>query len=64
MEQGEAETPLRALHQWQSKEECVCRHRWQPGMLIMWANRSVLHAATGGFEGIDRLLHRTAIWPK
>jgi len=63
MEQGEAEALLRELHQWQSKEECVYRHKWQPGMLIMWDNRSVLHAATGGFEGYDRLLHRTTIWP-
>jgi taurine dioxygenase len=27
----------------------------------MWDNRSVLHCATGGYEGHDRLLHRTTI---
>ena len=64
MAQDEAEALLRELHQWQSKEECVYRHKWQPDMLIMWDNRSVLHAATGGFEGYDRLLHRTTIWPE
>ena len=36
-------------------------HRWQAGMLVMWDNRSVLHAATGGYDGYDRLLHRTTI---
>jgi taurine dioxygenase len=30
-------------------------------MLVMWDNRSVLHMATGGFDGYDRLLHRTTI---
>ena len=58
-----AEELLRELHGWQTKEECVYRHQWQPNMLIMWDNRSVLHAATGGFDGFDRLLHRTTIWP-
>ena len=27
----------------------------------MWDNRSVLHAATGGYDGHERLLHRTTI---
>ena len=27
----------------------------------LWDNRSVLHRATGGYEGHDRLLHRTTI---
>jgi len=63
MDEVAAEELLRELHAWQTKEECVYRHQWQPNMLIMWDNRSVLHAATGGFEGYDRLLHRTTIWP-
>lgn len=63
MEQEEALPLLQELQQWQTREECVYRHQWQPDMLIMWDNRSVLHAATGGFEGHARLLHRTTIWP-
>jgi taurine dioxygenase len=30
-------------------------------MLVMWDNRSLLHAATGGYDGYDRLLYRTTI---
>ena len=46
---------------WQTREEFWYQHRWEPGMLVMWDNRSVLHRATGGYEGYDRLLHRTTI---
>ena len=52
---------LTELHDWQTREEFQYRHRWQPGTLLMWDNRSVLHRATGGYEGHDRLLHRTTI---
>ena len=63
MEQNKAVALLQKLHVWQTKQECIYRHKWQPDMLVMWDNRSVLHAATGGFDGYDRLLHRTTIWP-
>jgi taurine dioxygenase len=49
------------LHHWQTRDEFVYRHRWRPNMLVMWDNRSLLHRATGGYEGHDRLLHRTTI---
>jgi taurine dioxygenase len=49
------------LYQWQTRPEFQYRHRWQPDMLVIWDNRSVLHAATGGYAGHHRLLHRTTI---
>jgi taurine dioxygenase len=52
---------LRELHQWQSREQFQYRHQWQANMLVMWDNRSLLHAATGGYQGYERLLHRTTI---
>lgn len=52
---------LGELYQWQTRDEFVYRHRWEPDMLTMWDNRCVLHRATGGYEGHDRLLHRTTI---
>ncbi|MFK8031095.1 MAG: TauD/TfdA dioxygenase family protein [Gammaproteobacteria bacterium] len=57
----EAFALLSELHQWQTQEQFIYRHEWQPNMLVMWDNRSVLHAATGGYEGQARLLHRTTI---
>ena len=52
---------LLKLCQWQSRPEFQYRHKWRPNMLVMWDNRSVLHAATGGYDGYDRILHRTTI---
>ena len=58
----EESTPLLLqLYQWQSREAFQYRHKWRPNMLLMWDNRSVLHAATGGYAGHDRVLHRTTI---
>ena len=52
---------MKDLHAWQTREEFLYRHAWQKDMLVLWDNRSVLHRATGGYEGHDRLLHRTTI---
>lgn len=60
--EGEEEVALLTdLYNWQTREEFQYSHQWQPGTLLMWDNRSVLHKATGGYEGYDRLLHRTTI---
>jgi taurine dioxygenase len=61
MAEDEANLLLGELYQWQTREEFQYRHRWSPHMLVMWDNRSVLHKATGGYEGHDRLLHRTTV---
>ena len=61
MDDAEAQPLLVGLYQWQSQERFQYRHRWQKGMLVMWDNRSLLHAATGGYAGHARLLHRTTI---
>ena len=61
MDQSEALALLSDLSQWQTRDEFVYRHRWEPDMLVMWDNRAVLHKATGGYEGHRRELHRTTI---
>lgn len=61
MEDEKAIALLRELYEWQTRPEFQFRHSWQPDMLILWDNRSVLHAATGGYEGHERVLHRTTI---
>jgi taurine dioxygenase len=49
------------VYRWQTRPEFQYRHRWQQGMLVMWDNRCTLHMATGGYQGHERLLHRTTI---
>ena len=61
MADAEALALLRELYAWQSDERFVHRQRWEPKMLVLWDNRSVLHRATGGYEGHRRELHRTTI---
>lgn len=57
----EANTLLGELYMHQTQEQFVYRHKWEKDMLVMWDNRSLLHAATGGYDGYDRLLHRVTI---
>ena len=61
MSDDEARPLLSELFQWQSRDEFVYRHHWEPDMLVMWDNRSVLHKATGGYDGLERVMHRTTI---
>ena len=61
MDNQDAMKLLMELSAWQCLEEFVYNHKWKKDMLIMWDNRSVLHRATGGYEGQERLLHRTTV---
>ncbi|NBC23302.1 MAG: TauD/TfdA family dioxygenase [Gammaproteobacteria bacterium] len=61
MDQEEAQALLTELYAWQTREEFRYVHRWEEHMLVIWDNRSVLHRATGGYDGYDRELHRTTI---
>ena len=61
MEKVQSDGLLMELYGHQSQEEFVYRHKWEKDMLVMWDNRSLLHAASGGYDGYDRLLHRTTI---
>ena len=61
MSDEEAKPLLKELVAWQDREEFVYTHKWQNNMLVMWDNRSVLHRATGGYEGYRRELHRITI---
>jgi taurine dioxygenase len=61
MDDAEAIPLLIELYEWQGREAFQYRHKWQANMLLMWDNRSLLHAATGGYDGHHRLLHRTTI---
>jgi taurine dioxygenase len=61
MDDAEAQALLIELFRHQVREDFVYRHCWSAGMLLMWDNRCVIHAATGGYDGHARLLHRITL---
>ncbi len=58
----EAKPLIMALNEWQSKEEFMYRHKWESNMLVLWDNRSVVHRATGGYDGYRRELLRVTVY--
>ncbi|MBL8348720.1 MAG: TauD/TfdA family dioxygenase [Burkholderiaceae bacterium] len=61
MPDDEAQPLLLELFKHQAKAEFVYAHRWSQGTLLMWDNRCLVHAATGGYDGHRRLLHRITV---
>jgi taurine dioxygenase len=57
----ESDALLVEFYGYQVRDEFIYSHAWEKDMLVMWDNRSLLHAATGGYDGHDRLLYRTTI---
>jgi taurine dioxygenase len=52
---------LSELFEHMTQEKYIYRHKWEPDMLIIWDNRSVMHMAEGGYDGHERLMHRLTI---
>ena len=61
LEKNESDALLNDLFSHMTQEQYIYRHIWEEDMLIMWDNRAVMHQATGGYDGYDRLLHRITI---
>ncbi len=61
MDDAQATPLLMQLFRHQVRDDLVYRHRWSAGMLVLWDNRCVVHAATGGYQGHARLLHRITV---
>lgn len=61
MPDDEAGPLLKELFQHQARPEFIYRHVWQQGTLLLWDNRCLVHAATGGYDGHRRLLHRITV---
>jgi taurine dioxygenase len=61
MSTTDATALLTELFTHQTQPEFVYRHRWSPGLLTLWDNRCLLHTATGGYQGHQRLLWRITI---
>lgn len=54
-------TLLKFLYDHMVKDEFVLRHRWQKDMVVLWDNRCTMHFADGGYDGHQRIMHRTTL---
>ena len=60
MEQKKSVSLLALLNAQATREKNLYRHRWQPGDLVMWDNRSTMHYAVYDYDDtLPRLMHRT-----
>lgn len=57
----ESDALLQALFAHSTQDRFVYRHRWRPGDMVFWDNRSVVHLATGCPADQRRRLYRTTI---
>jgi alpha-ketoglutarate-dependent 2,4-dichlorophenoxyacetate dioxygenase len=60
---ADGEALLSELQAFATQERFVYRHRWQPGDMVMWDNRCLLHRALPNFEmdRYARVLNRTVV---
>jgi taurine dioxygenase len=61
MAEAEGAAILGFLFRHMTDDRFVYRHHWAVDMLTMWDNRCCLHNATGGYDGYERVLHRTTV---
>ena len=59
--EDESQELLWELYEHMTQDKFVYEHVWSEDMLIMWDNRTVMHQASGGYDGYDRLLHRITL---
>jgi taurine dioxygenase len=61
MEPAESEALLNRLFDHQEQERFIYRHVWTPGDLLLWDNRSTLHARSDFDASERRLMRRTVV---
>lgn len=59
--ENESQELLWELYEHMIQDKFVYEHVWKEDMLIMWDNRTVMHQASGGYDGYERLLHRITL---
>lgn len=57
----EADAVLGFLYKHLLQDKYRYRHKWRPGMVLMWDNRCTMHFAEGGYDGHLRVMHRTTV---
>ncbi len=58
---AESEKLLDELWSYTTRDEFIWTHRWKPGDLVLWDNRSTMHRRDSFDPATRRVLHRTQI---
>ena len=62
LERGESDALLAFLRDHVTRAAFTYRHRWQPNDLLLWDNRSLVHAAVVDYDdSMPRYLHRVTV---
>lgn len=61
LDHEEAHALIAFLHHHSTDARFTYRHRWLPGDVVIWDNRSTQHLAVNDYGGFRRELHRTTI---
>ena len=61
MPEDESRALLDELFAHTTRDEFVYRHHWQPGDMVFWDNRSLMHLAGGTPDHLRRRMNRTTI---
>ena len=59
--ESESRAILDLLYAHLTKPEHIVRHRWRPGDVAMWDNRSTAHYANRDYAGARRVMHRITL---
>ena len=59
LETEEEKNLMKWLNQWTTGIQFTFRHKWSPGDLVIWDNRSTQHIALNDYKGTRRELNRT-----
>jgi len=59
--EDESAALLAFLYKHMMSDAFIYRHKWSANMLTMWDNRRAMHNATGGYDGHQRIMHRTTV---
>lgn len=61
LDKNESEKILKNIFEIQQQPYNIYRHKWSTNMLTIWDNRCLTHAATGGYDGYDRICYRIVL---
>ncbi len=61
MTRSQSRALLKFLFEHMTQDDFVYYHRWCADMLVLWDNRCVVHYASGGYDGYQRVMHRTTL---